>query len=162
MAFIFQSRSFAVEAPDQPLIDRADGGHITINPITPISDRQQLTPAAAIELMRLTIVTGQAMQTIMKNHGVNIGRINYQDNGNWSVFKPEGPVMHIHIYGRAINAITQPYGQTLYFPHRDVHPEFYQAFKPLMKIECVEIGMEIGRHLQEEKYWDSSWGIGDN
>jgi diadenosine tetraphosphate (Ap4A) HIT family hydrolase len=159
MAIIFQSKFFIVEAPDQPLIDREDGGHITITPLTPVRERQDLTPQAAIDLMRLTIVTGEAMQTVMKKHGVDIGRINYQDNGNWSVFKPGGPIMHIHIYGRAINAKVQPYGQSLNFPHRDVHPEFYESFQPLTQIECDEIKSEIVKLLEEEKYRDSTWGI---
>jgi diadenosine tetraphosphate (Ap4A) HIT family hydrolase len=159
MAFIFQSKFFIVEAPDQPLIDRGDGGHITITPLRPVRERQDLTPQAAIELMRLTMVAGEAMQTIMKKNGVEIGRINYQDNGNWSVFKPGGPIMHIHIYGRAIHAKVQRYGETLHFPHRDVHPEFYESFQPLTQIECDEIRSEIVKLLKEEKYQDSAWGI---
>ena len=44
----------------------------------------------------------------------------------------------------------------------DIDPVFYQAFKPLTKIECEEIGMEIIRLLKEEKYWDSAWKIGED
>ncbi|NCB21134.1 MAG: hypothetical protein EOM88_04455 [Clostridia bacterium] len=43
-------------------------------------DRQALEPKLAIELMRLTIVAGEAMTTAMNRRGVDIGRINYYNN----------------------------------------------------------------------------------
>ena len=36
----------------------------------------------------------------MKNRGINIERINYQDNGNWAYLKGTKPMFHIHLYGR--------------------------------------------------------------
>ena len=33
--------------------------------------------------MRLTIISGEAMKRAMKQIGINIGWINYQENGNW-------------------------------------------------------------------------------
>ena len=97
MTMIYESENFFVEAVEKPHVDRDDGGHIKIYPKVRIRDRQQLSPKQAIELMKLTIIVGQAMTKIMNEHGVDIGRINYQDNGNWSVFKPEGPIC-IFIY----------------------------------------------------------------
>ena len=91
MAVIYETESFIVSSAETPLVDRNDGGHIIIEPRIKISTRQDLTPKQAIELMRLTIVVGEAMEKIMNQNGVDIGRINYQDNGNWSVFKPQGP-----------------------------------------------------------------------
>ena len=83
------------------MVDRGDGGHIVITPKIPVTDRQQLSAKLAIELIRLTILAGQAMTTVMNTNGVDIGRINYQDNGNWTVFRPEGSFLHVHLYGRA-------------------------------------------------------------
>ena len=92
MALIYETENFTVEAPDKPHVDRDDGGHIKIVPKVQVVDRQQLSPKLAIELMRLTIVVGQAMTTAMNRRGVDIGRINYQDNGNWTVLKRGGGV----------------------------------------------------------------------
>ncbi len=89
MALIYESDNFTVEAVDKPLVDRNDGGHISINPKRRVKDRQALSAVEAIELMRLTMTTGEAMTTIMNEHGVDVKRINYQDNGNWGVLLPK-------------------------------------------------------------------------
>lgn len=159
MAIIYQTENFSVEAPDAPLVDRNDGGHILIDPKVKVRDRQQLSPPQAIELMRLTIVVGEAMTRVMNRHGVDVGRINYQDNGNWSVFSPEGPHMHVHTYGRAKSAKVQRYGQACYFPHRDEQPEFYKDLKPLSAEDVSAIKKEIGDLLQEVKFSDIHWTI---
>lgn len=43
MSLIYQTEFFLVEAPEQPLVTRSDGGHITITPKTRVTDRTQLT-----------------------------------------------------------------------------------------------------------------------
>lgn len=159
MAIIYETENFLVQSAEAPLIDRNDGGHITIDPKFPVSTRQQLTSQQAIELMRLTIAAGEAMTTVMNKHGVDIGRINYQDNGNWAVFKPEGPQLHYHIYGRAKSAVHQPYGQTLHFPHKDEFPELYKNLTPLTTADVQVIKEEIIRLLKEKKYAESNWGL---
>ena len=88
MAEIYQTKNFIVESAEAPHVTRADGGHIRILPKEKVSDRTKLSPQLAIELMRLTMVAGEAMTTVMNKRGVDIGRINYQDNGNWTVFFP--------------------------------------------------------------------------
>ena len=37
--------------------------------------------------MRLSMLISEAMIEGMKNRGINIERINYQDNGNWAYLK---------------------------------------------------------------------------
>ncbi len=159
MTTIYESKNFIVEAVEKPHVDRNDGGHIKISPRIKLLDRQQLSPKLAIELMRLTIVTGQAMTEVMNSHGVDIGRINYQDNGNWTVFKPEGSYLHIHLYGRAKNAKYQKYGQACYFPHKDEHPEFYAKLKPLNSSDVKDIHHKISKLLTQKKYSDSEWNL---
>lgn len=156
---IYRSQHFTVEAPEKPLIDRQDGGHIVINPIEPVADRQMLTPYQAIDLMRLTIVAGHAMREVMRSHGIDIGRINYQDNGNWSVFAPGGPTLHIHLYGRAIHARIQRYGEATYFPHRDREPEFYSRLEPLTQADIRAMGHEIQKWMDAPSFSDEHWGL---
>jgi hypothetical protein len=59
-----------------------------------------LTVSEAIEIMLLTMIVGKAYTDAMKVRGVDIERLNYQDNGNWSYLRGEKPLFHIHIYGR--------------------------------------------------------------
>ena len=160
MAHIFESRNFDIQSEEYPLVDRNDGGHITINPKVKISTRQQLSAELAIELMRLTIVVGEAMTIVMNMRGVDIERINYQDNGNWSVFKPEGPLLHIHLYGRARSAIYQKYGQSLYFPHKDENGDFYKNLSPLTNEDVLAMREQIVVLFKREKYSDEFWRLG--
>lgn len=157
MAFIYETKNFIVEAPDKPHITRTDGGHIKITPKVKVLDRTELSPKLAIELMRLTMIVGEAMATGMNNRGIDIGRINYQDNGNWSVFDPTGPYLHIHLYGRAKSATIQKYGDAGYFPQRNTG--FYDNFEPLNDEDIKEIQKQIQIISKEEKYQDKNWNL---
>lgn len=159
MAIIYESKSFIVKAAGTPHVDRDDGGHIVISPKGPVVDIQHLTPKQAIELARLSVVVGQAMTDVMNKHGVDIGRINYQDNGNWSVFSEGGPHQHLHLYGRAKSAKVQKYGQACYFPHIADTPEFYRDLKPLTDEDVSGIARATEQLLATEKFGDSEWGL---
>ncbi|MHB8660498.1 MAG: hypothetical protein ACYC75_00950 [Minisyncoccota bacterium] len=154
---IFTTKNFLVETLEKPHISRTDGGHIFISPKVRVLDRTQLSPELAIELMRLTMVTGEAMAVALNRRGVDVGRINYQDNGNWGVFKPEGPDLHIHLYGRAKSAVIQKYGEALSF----LMPEtgFYDSFEPLSDEDVEEIRKEIEFVFIRDKYQDPDWHL---
>ncbi len=143
MTLIHETENFLIDAIKRPHIDRDDGGHIIIYPKVRVDDRQQLSRELSIELMDLTIIVGQAMTTVMNRHGVDIGRINYQDNGNWSVLEPQGSYLHIHLYGRAKSAKTQKYGHACFFPHIKENPDFYKSFKSLNPNDIKAIKAEI-------------------
>jgi len=157
MALIYQTENYLVEAPEQPLVTRRDGGHITITPKVPVCDRTQLAPALAIELMFLTTLVGEAMTIALKSRGIDIGRVNYQDNGNWGVFKPEGPHLHYHLYGRAKDATVQKYGEACNFPFRETG--FYDKFESLNEGDVLVIQQEIERLMALEKYDLATWKI---
>ncbi|MFH0714122.1 MAG: hypothetical protein V1722_05820 [Candidatus Micrarchaeota archaeon] len=161
MAFIYETENFIVESFEKPTphIDRNEGGHIKICPKVRIVNRQALSPKLAIECMRLTLVVGEAMATAMNKRGVDVGRVNYQDMGNWSVNKPDGPYFHIHIYGRAKSAKVQRYNQSMYLPDRKEQPEFYTTFKPLNDGDVAEIRKEIERLFKTKKYSDAEWRL---
>lgn len=146
MTKIYESENFILESHDLPEIDRLEGGHIKISPKRDFSDRTELTPKLAIELMRLTIVAGKAMVTGMKKQGVNIGRINYQENGNWK------PHLHIHLYGRAVDAKVQKYGDPIISGHQD-------AFQPLSSDDIVAIREELDNLFSKAEFSDSAWGL---
>ena len=155
MALIYETDNFLVEAPEQPLVTRTEGGHITITPKLRLSDRTLLSAKLSIELMYLTMLAGEAMMTGLINRGIDIGRINYQDNGNWGVFKPEGPYLHYHLYGRAKSAKFHKYGEACYFPFRETG--FYDGFEPLNTDDIAEIQRQIRTLMSSDKYNFENW-----
>ena len=159
MAQIFESEHFIVESSEKPLVTRTDGGHIRILPKIRLVDRQQFTPRQAIEFMRLTMVVGEAMNLALNKHGIDIGRINYEDLGNWQVLAPEGPYFHYHLFGRAKRAKIQPYGEALAFPLRSRYPEFYEKNEPLTAKDVVRVKEEMKELFKKLSYSDKAWGL---
>lgn len=157
MSLIYQTSNYIVEAVQLPLVTRLDGGHICITPKERVENLTLLTPNLAIEQMYLTMLVGEAMTTGLINRGIDIGRINYQDNGNWGVLKAEGPYLHVHLYGRAKSATIQKYGEACYFPLRETG--FYDAFEPLTDEDISEIQKQISLLLKTKKYKPSSWSL---
>ncbi len=147
MAFIYETEHFILESHEKPEIDRLEGAHVKISPKKVVRDRTELTPNQAIELMRFTIIAGEAMKSAMNEIGVTIGRINYQDNGNWK------PQLHIHLYCRAENAIMQKYGEPITPGHKE-------AYMPLDKQDILRIQKHLNRLFQLERFSNSAWKLG--
>lgn len=146
---IFEARHFVLRTLDQPHVSRGDGGHIVIDPKVVVEDRTQLTREQAIELVKLTIVGGEAMKTVLSRKGIDIGRINYQDNGNWRA------ELHVHLYGRARSATLQPWGHALAFPPtREAFRKEMGNLESLREDDIIELRAEIARLLASEKYRD--------
>ena len=147
MALVFESKHFGITVPERPHVSRSDGGHLIINPKVPVEDRTRLTREQAIELVKLTMVAGEAMKTVLTRRGVEIGRINYQDNGNWR------HELHVHLYGRALAAKLQPYGHALAFPAtREDFLREMGDLEPLNDGDVAGLRAEIERLLATEKY----------
>jgi diadenosine tetraphosphate (Ap4A) HIT family hydrolase len=149
MALIFESEHFQIITPESPHVSRSDGGHLIVNPKVPIEDRTRLLREKAIELMKLTMVAGEAMKNVLTRTGIDIGRINYQDNGNWR------HELHVHLYGRARGATIQTYGHPLTLP---ATPEAFKEqmgdLEPLTADDVAALRAEIVRLLSTEKYRD--------
>ncbi len=147
---IFETANYIIQTPEKPFIDRLEGGHIRILPKFEISDRTKLTSEQAKEYIKLSMIVGEAMKIGLGKQGIDIGIVNYQDMGNWSVFKPEGPTMHMHIFGRAKTATKQKYGEAVLLPQRETG--FYDSFKKLTDEDTAVIKKEIERLLDSDKY----------
>lgn len=150
MAHIYETANFLIDTQDKPFVDRAEGGHIRIMSKIKVSDRTKLNSEQAIEYMKLSMIAGEALTNVLTKQGIEIGIVNYQEMGNWSVFKPEGPTLHMHIFGRAKTAIKQKYGEAVYLPQRD--SGFYDGFEPLNERDIEEIRKEIEHLLSTDKY----------
>ena len=153
---IHETETFIVFINDQPCIPREDGGHIKIKAKEKhFTDRLELSPKESIELTRLTMLVGEAMTKGMRNRGIEIAKINYQDNGNWAFLFNKKPEFHIHLYGRTKNSKTQPWGESLNLPNPK--SGFYKNFAPLNDEDVHEIKKQIAILENTEKYKIENW-----
>ena len=155
---IYETENFVVAVPKVPHIPRTDGGHLWIRAKKKyFSNRIELEPKLAIEVMRLTMLLGEAMEKGMKNRGINIERINYQENGNWAYQKGMNPEFHIHLYGRTKDSITQTWGEALIFPNKSTG--FYDKFERFNNEDIEEIKRQIDLLEKEDKYNLVNWRL---
>jgi len=152
MEILFETENFMIEVPGHPFVSREEGGHVRIMSKKQISDRTKLTREQAIEYTKISMIVGEALKTGLAKRGIDIGIVNYQEMGNWSVFKPEGPIMHMHIFGRAKTATKQKYGEAVQLPKRETG--FYESFQPLDEQDCIVIKGAIDELVQSPKYRD--------
>lgn len=147
---ILETKSFIVEVPERPFVDREDGGHLRIMSKLKVKDRTELNIYQTIEYALLSEVVGKALELAMTKQDIEIGNVNWQEMGNWSVFKPEGITLHMHIFGRAKKAKTQIYGEAVQLPFRETG--FYDNFKKLNSDDVIEIKQRFAELLASEKY----------
>lgn len=140
---LLETAYFTLKIPVHPHVPACDGGHLFLEVNDPaVSDRTELAGPAATECMWLTMLAGEAMAEVLPSHGIDLYRINYQDNGNWSFLRGERPRMHIHLYGRARDEASQTFGQALFFP--DPRDGRYGTFEPI----DPQIGREIAARME--------------
>ena len=159
MSVFFETKHFIVESHPKPFVSRTDCGHIRIRvKDESISDRTKLQPKQAIELMRLTMLVGEAMQLGMNDQEIPVVKINYEELGNW-VFKPNGghAFLHIHVFGRSAKAVKQPFPEAVYLPDRSTG--FYDGFEPLSNEDEKVILNRIELLLKESRYSEELWGL---
>jgi diadenosine tetraphosphate (Ap4A) HIT family hydrolase len=140
---IAETDNFILENHAAPEVGRSDGGHLVINPKTAVEDRTFLSPDQVVELALLTNIAGKAMKDGLEERGIKLGRINYQDNGNW---KPE---LHVHLYGRALDAKYQVYGQPIKAARR---LEDKLAQEQLTEEDCESIRNKALEYAKEMGY----------
>ena len=157
MPIFYETKKFSVESRDKPHVSRADGGHLVIRPKDSVVHRWQLDPKRAIELVRLSMIVGNAMLTALNKRGIPVERLNFQDNGNWTIGTEKGPKLHLHIYGRAKNSVNQKHGEALYFPEKKT--KFFEKLEPLNQEDIKEILKQIKAISKQKKYSDKLWGL---
>ncbi len=155
---IYETPSFEVDSQEKPFVSRTEGGHVRIKiKDREITDRTKLDPKTAIELMRLTMIVGEAFETAMNNRGIPVIKINYQDMGNWAWKENKKPYLHVHIFGRASDAMKQKWPESVYLPDRSTG--FYDGFEPVNEEDIKEIQKQIDLVSQREKYKLENWGL---
>jgi diadenosine tetraphosphate (Ap4A) HIT family hydrolase len=99
--------------PPRPHISPQDGGHLVAVPKRHVRSRRDLSAEELLSVELLTMVAADALEAVFGTPWCN-----FQENGNWSLDRPEGQHMHVHVYGRTTVAVDQPYGEALRFPLR--------------------------------------------
>lgn len=159
MPLILETKDFIIDGHDKPHHSRENGGHIKVRPKQAFEHRYEMPLDLAANLMHLTMATGEAATTVLRANGIEVVRINYQDNGNWA-YKPEfnhANRLHVHLYIRTAhekhpdnNPLFQPFPDALVFPPPTT--DFYDKFQPLTKQDCASIKDELLRLLKTDKY----------
>ena len=152
-AVIYETENFTVTTSlVRPHIDRADGGHLMVDSKEHFTDRTEFPPALSVEAMRLSVLAGKAVRKAMRERGVDVQRINYQENGNWA-FRNGGsypPYFHIHLYCRTPQSKEQPWGQALTFPDPDTG--YYDHLEPLNEDDIALIRKYLEEYDRSEEF----------
>lgn len=152
---VHETEFFKAIAPLKPHVAREDGGHIIIKPKEKCTSRTDLSPQRAKDVMRFTMLLGEAMIAAMKDRGVTIERINYQDNGNWAFHYGRAPSFHVHLYGRVKDSARQQFGQALVFPTPE--DEYYIGLAPLDEDDMQAIREKVAELEKTEQYDLKNW-----
>ena len=143
---VYEDRWFQVIAPERPLNDRDDGGHLILVKKEAVTDRSDLSAEEAVDFMRISMAVGRAMYDVL-----GIERMNYEDLGNWGIDEPGGAKMHLHFMGRAKEQIYQVRGQHIaLFPKG--HPIYNGHLKPLDAAQVEALRARVSKVLSEPKY----------
>lgn len=162
MPIILATKKFIVAGHDNPHHDRNNGGHAKVAPKEKFGDRTEMPMDLYLTMMQLVMISGEAITKVMTQKGIDVVRINYQDNGNWSYFPSmkKDPHIHVHLYVRS-NGEKHPSGderfrafpEALFFPFIGDNPEYYNSFKPYTETDCADIRAEIEKLLDTQKYF---------
>ena len=153
---IYETANFKVEVVPRPHVSREEGGHLRIKSKEKyFSSRMDFDSNEAKEVMRLSMMAGEALKRAMILRGIPIVRINYMEAGNWAAKSGKPFFFHIHVYGRAENAKIQIWPEAVQLPSRDTG--FYDNFLPLDSEDIVELKKQFSIIEKEKKYRLINW-----
>jgi len=138
MALIYETENFKLESIDKPFIDRLEGAHVQISPKSEVTDRAKLSSELKEELDEFTTLVGKAIKLGRRKRGVEIGRIDFQDDGD------ENQKLPVQMYFRAIGATKQRYS-------KPIVPEYKTEYQPLDDEDIRVIIKEIKKLMKREK-----------
>jgi diadenosine tetraphosphate (Ap4A) HIT family hydrolase len=136
----------ALPAPGAALVDRADGGHLIVNPPRPVWERSELTPDELARWSFLVSAAGRAMLESLPQ--LDGGCLNYWEAGNWSLHddaEPAGPKaprdarrVHLHLIGRSRRSGDPAWrwGEAPLFPRFAARQAALAGYERLTAAEC--------------------------
>jgi diadenosine tetraphosphate (Ap4A) HIT family hydrolase len=142
-----------VTLPDLVLVDRADGGHLIVNPPREVWERSELSNDELAAWSLLVAAAGQAMLEVLPQ--LSGGCINYWEAGNWSLHpdaEPRGPKtprqhrrVHMHLLGRSphSNDPSWQWGEAPRFPEFRERQTWAAKNQRLTADECAAIAAHV-------------------
>ena len=158
---IYKGAGGTVLLPSSVFLDRADGGHLIVNPPRTVWEQSELT---SIELMHwcfLVGAIGRAMIDALPQ--LEGGCVNYFEAGNWALndaAPPKGPKrasehrrVHMHVFGRSPRAkhASWRWGEAPKLPDYRERKAWAAGFRPLEEKECRAI-IRLARTLLKKRY----------
>ena len=135
--------------PKTVFLDRADGGHLIVNPPHDVWEASELSPLDLAHWCFLYGAIGRAMIDVLPQ--LDGGCVNYFEAGNWALnpaAPPKGPKrarehrrVHMHVFGRSPRA-THPswrWGEAPRLPDYKDRKKWAADFTPLTAKECAAI-----------------------
>jgi hypothetical protein len=150
---LFSCAGGTLLCPDKLLCDRADGGHLVVNPPRAVWERSCLMPIELANWSFLVAATGRAMlETLPVLKG---GCINYWEAGNWALndqAAPAGPKVtdehrrvHLHVLGRSRSASHGDWrwGESPRFPDLADAARWAAGFSAITPKECDAVTQRL-------------------
>lgn len=150
--------------PGGVLVDRADGGHLVVDPPRAVWDRSELPAHELRQWSCLVAAAGAAMLAELPQ--LADGCINYWDAGNWALndaADPPGPKtglrhrrLHLHLLGRSPRARDPAFrwGEAPRFPPFAERTAWAMRHAPLDAEECVRVVLHLRRGLATKYGFD--------
>ena len=124
---LYEGKHHSLFFPAVPMVYREDGGHVILLPKRHVTDVSFFTNEEAHEYMVFYMAAGKLMYDIVPTFGIDLGRVNYHDNGNLEADKKIGAHQHLHFYGRARSARHQKWKDNLVFPSFDPQNSYFKS-----------------------------------
>jgi diadenosine tetraphosphate (Ap4A) HIT family hydrolase len=144
--------------PHLVLCDRADGGHLVVNPPRDVWERSELTAHELARWSFLVAATGEAMLAVLPQ--LEGGCVNYWEAGNWALNDLAEPVgakpvkqlrrVHLHIFGRSRDAkhYDWRWGESPKFPDFVESRKWASQFNPLRDDEFENVKARVAELMQ--------------
>jgi len=146
---LFSCAGGTLVLPDMVLLDRADGGHLCVDPPRQVWERSELSPMELTQWSFLVAAAGAALLDVLPQ--LAGGCVNYWEAGNWSLHHDAPPAgakhapshrrVHLHLFGRSPTAGDADWlwGEAPRFPPFAKRREWAERFAPLAADECAAV-----------------------
>ena len=161
MKIIYRGAGGSVVLPKMVFLDRADGGHLIINPPKDVWEASELSPLDVAHWCFLYGAIGRAMIDVLPQ--LDGGCVNYFEAGNWALnaaAPPRGPKraqdrrrVHMHVFGRSPQARhpSWRWGEAPRLPDYKDRQRWAAGFEPLTAKECSAI-VRRAKELLKKRY----------
>ena len=123
---LHEGKFFTLFFPQVPMVYREDGGHLILIPNRHVVDVRFFSLQESDEYIKFMKVASTIMYDFLPTIGIDVGRINYHDNGNLEADKVIGAHQHLHIFGRSRVSVNQVWKDYLRFPAWSSDEQYYK------------------------------------